>query len=216
MIALVLEDPLPPQDGENYGPWQPATTGELVELFTGAPFRWWITGGVALELHIGRTWRGHADADIGICRIDAPAAHHWLRGLYPYIAASGRLRRWDGRPLSAAANENNVWVKRDPHGPWWLDMAIGEGDAHSWTYRRDPRVRRAWSDALLTTPDGAPYLAPEVQLLFKSKGVRDKDHMDAQLVIPLLEPTRRRWLKDHLPPKHPWLSLVDQEEGGEP
>lgn len=101
---------------DDYGPWQPATTQALVELFAGAPFRWWITGGIALELHTGRTWRDHADADVGICRIDAGEAHHWLQRLHLYIAAGGTLRPWDGRPLSADANENNVWARRRQRG----------------------------------------------------------------------------------------------------
>lgn len=191
--------------GDDYGPWRPATTAELVGLFSGAPLRWWISGGVALELHVGRSWRDHEDADVGICRTDAEAAHQWLAELCLYVAARGRLRPWDGRPLSAEDDENNVWAKEEPDGSWRFDITIGDGDADAWIYRRDPSIRRHWSDAILTTADGVPYLAPEIQLLFKSKDLREKDHADARQVIPLLEPPRRRWLNDHLPSRHPWL-----------
>jgi hypothetical protein len=194
--------------GVDLGAWQPATTGELVGLFSGAPFRWWMTGGVALELYAGRSWRDHADADVGICRRDAPAAHGWLRRLHPYVAAAGRLRPWDGGPLSAGADENNVWVKDRPDGPWRFDIAIGDGDPGRWTYRRDPTISRPWSETLMTTTDGVPYLAPEIQLLFKAKGLRPKDHVDAGVVIPLLDEPRRRWLAGHLPEGHPWLDQI--------
>ena len=34
-------------------------------LFAEAPFRWWISGGHALELHIGESWRSREDLDGG-------------------------------------------------------------------------------------------------------------------------------------------------------
>ncbi len=61
---------------------------------------------------------------------------------------------------------------------------------------------------MLHSADAVPYLAPEIQLLFKSKGLRAKDDLDAETVIPLLAPERRRWLRDHLPADHPWLGIL--------
>jgi hypothetical protein len=191
---------------DEYGPWEPATIEGIAALFAGAPFRWWISGARALELHLGSGWREHGDTDVGICRADATArTPSWPRGSTspssPPVDSP-----WDGRPL--ATKEDNVWVRQDPDGPWVFDMMIGGGDVSSWVYRRDPRVRRPWPAAVLSTTDGVPYLAPEIQLLFKSKGLRDKDHLDATRVIPTLQPDRRRWLKDTLPPTHPWQELM--------
>jgi hypothetical protein len=184
--------------------WLPATTAELVERFSGAPFRRWIAGGVALELYLGRSWRDHDDADVGICRNDAGDVYEWLAGLHLYVAAGGRLCSWDGRPLSLDANENNVWVKDDALGPWRFDMGVDEGDVETWVYRRDHTIGRPWTEAVLTTPGGIPFLAPEVQLLFKSKGIRAKDQIDANVVLPSMEEHRRQWLDEHLPIGHPW------------
>ncbi len=191
-----------------YGAWAPATTEQLAGLFAGAPFPWWITGGVALELHAGRSWRAHGDADVGIRRMDAQAVRGWLGALHPFIASNGELRRWTGGPLSAGDAENNVWVKKEPDGPWWFDIAVGEGDERSWRYRREPSIGRDWSQAVLISAGGIPYLAPEIQLLFKSKGRREKDDLDAQVVIPLLDHDRRRWLEAHLDPGHRWVRLL--------
>jgi hypothetical protein len=55
---------------------------------------------------------------------------------------------------------------------------------------------------------GVPYLAPELQLLFKSMHLRSKDHGDARRVIPILENERRIWLSDHLDPDHPWQTTI--------
>ncbi|HZT65630.1 MAG TPA: hypothetical protein VFA11_07555 [Acidimicrobiales bacterium] len=192
---------------DDFGPWAPPATGELAQIFSGSPFRWWVTGGVALELHVGRSWRGHSDLDVGICRSQAPALHRWLSGRRLFVAAGGRVTPWDGRPLSAEANENNVWVRQTPDGPWIFDVAVGDRDDVEWIFRRDPAVRRPWAEAVLRSPEGVPYLAPEIQILFKSKAPRPKDHVDARTVVPTLEGHQKDWLRARLPPDHPWVAL---------
>jgi RimJ/RimL family protein N-acetyltransferase len=194
--------------GPLYGRWEALDVVDLRHVMDGATFRWWVAGGVALELHVGGSWRDHSDLDIGLCRTDAPALHAQLDPWPAWVAAGGCLRRWDGRPLAEAADENNVWWRRERNGPWVLDTAIGSGTQDEWIYRRDPSIRRPWSEAVLTATDGIPYLAPELQLLFKAKDVRPKDQLDAEVVIPRLAPERRRALRGFLPPDHPWQALA--------
>ena len=191
----------------DYGPWSPASLAEIRDLLDSAPFRWWVAGGHALELHVGHAWRDHADTDVGSSRADAQSVHQWLHHFDLNIAANGRLKPWDGRPLIEADAENNVWVRRELASPWWFDMIIGDGDDANWIYRRNRSVRRPWDQAVLTGSDGTPYLAPEIQLLFKSKGLRPKDQADAEVVIPVLDADRQKWLKDHLPLEHPWTTI---------
>jgi hypothetical protein len=194
--------------GDEFGPWEPLSTAELTRVFEGAPFRWWVTGGVALELFMGRSWREHEDSDIGICRLDAGQLYRWMDGFVLFVAAGGRLRPWDGRALRAARSENNVWAKHRRDGAWCLDITIGEGDDLRWVYRRDPTVQRSWAETVRTNPQGMQYLAPEIQLLFKAKGLRPKDTLDADVVIGAMEPERRAWLGAHLPVTHPWQELI--------
>lgn len=89
-----------------------------------------------------------------------------------------------------------------------LDLTIGEGDETDWIYRRDPSVRLPWDTAVLSGGSGIPYLAPEIQLLFKSSSDREKDATDAEVVIPRLGPERLRWLQRQLPGSHPWQHLI--------
>ena len=89
-----------------------------------------------------------------------------------------------------------------------LDITIGDGTPECWVYRRDPSLRLPWNVAVLRTSDGIPYLAPELQLLFKSKGLRPKDDVDAAQVIPSLEARRRQLLAEVLGPDHPWQQLL--------
>ena len=59
----------------------------------------------------------------------------------------------------------------------------------------------------MRTSEGVPYLAPELQLLFKSKVPRPKDDIDAAEVIPALDVTQRTFLARRLEPDHPWQQL---------
>ncbi|MFQ5554901.1 MAG: nucleotidyltransferase domain-containing protein [Acidimicrobiia bacterium] len=192
------------------GPWAPLTLDEATDTFRGAPFRWWIAGGHALELYVGTAWREHADIDVGFMRSEAHAVREHLTGWDVHVATAGRLYAWDGSPLVAGAGQNNLWARRDAHAPWCLDLLVGDGDESAWRYRRDPVVRLPWRTALLMTNDGVPYLAPEVQLLFKSTSGRPKDAHDARNVIPALEPFRVAWLSGVLPTDHPWRARLQQ------
>ena len=82
-----------------------------------------------------------------------------------------------------------------------------------WTYRRDPRIRRPVPelDGPASNADRR-VLAPEVQLLQKSKAPRPKDEADLLVVRRALDPDRRRWLEAALSlasPEHPWLGQLE-------
>ncbi|MEW6471250.1 MAG: amino acid transporter [Actinomycetota bacterium] len=194
--------------GAGFGRWEPLDIPSVREVFGSAPFRWWISGGWALELHVGRQWRRHEDTDVGMCRRDAPALRRHLVGWDIHLAAGGVLTPWDGGTLDSDLHQNNLWCRRADNGPWLIDVTLGEGDDHEWIYRRDRSIRLAWSDAVLRTQTDVPYLAPELQLLFKSTNPRDKDQMDAAEVIPSLEGDHRSRLERFLAPDHPWRRLL--------
>jgi hypothetical protein len=190
------------------GPWEPLTLESAVETFAPAPFRWWVSGGHALDLHLQRSWRDHEDTDVGVVRSDLPAVQALLSDWDLHVAAAGQLTPWRGEPLAIDRHQNNLWCRLTATGPWVLDVTIGEGSNENWIYRRDPSVQLAWAVAVLRTADGVPYLAPEVQLLYKSKGLRPKDNVDASEVIPRLDARQREFLGRLLGPDHPWQRLL--------
>lgn len=194
--------------GAELGRWDPLELVSVQEMFGSAPFRWWDSGGLALELHVGRQWRRHDDTDVGICRADSPLLRQQLSGWDIHLAAGGVLTPWDGGPLDAALHQNNLWCRRAGTGPWLVHVTVSDGDDHEWIYRRDRSIRLAWSEAVLRAETDVPYLAPELQLLFKSTKPRGKDELDAVEVIPSLEGHRRRWLERVLPAGHAWRWLL--------
>ena len=118
--------------GDELGPWNALELGDLIQVFERWTARWWISGGVALDLHLGRSWRAHDDSDISILRDDARALPLVLSGWDIWVAAAGTLSRWDGSALSALANQNNVWCRKAPDQAWCLDVTISEGDHECW------------------------------------------------------------------------------------
>lgn len=192
---------------ERYGPWASLTIGEARDELADCPAPWWFTGGIALELFAGRSWRGHDDLDIGIRRRDVISVlgHLRQRGWDVIVAAAGDIAPWTGGEL-AVEHQNNVWCRR-PGGPWQIDVTIGEGDDERWVYRRKPALTRPWSEAVCEV-DGVRFLAPELQLLFKSDHVRSKDTVDAEQVVPFLDRRGLALLTAQLPKGHPWWRLV--------
>jgi hypothetical protein len=83
-----------------------------------------------------------------------------------------------------------------------LDEAAGD----EWEYRRHPAVHRPLS-TLTWQLDGVPYLAAEVQLLYKAGAMSPKNQRDFNACAPQLSPEQRGWLRTALAlahPGHPW------------
>ncbi len=200
-------------EASELGQWDSLPLGDVVAVMAPFPARWWVSGGSALELHLRRSWRNHEDTDVGICRRDA----RHLLGLSAeweiFVASQGVLTKWDGRDLSADDHENNLWCRQD-RGPWRLDVTVGEGDEHQWVYRRDPSFSLPWDRVVLHAANGVPYLAPALQLLFKSTNLRPKDQLDAETVIPELDAGSLALLDVRLPHGHPWSTLVARHRRG--
>ena len=190
------------------GSWEPLDLITAIDLFTAFPGRWWISGGHALELHLGRSWRSHDDLDVGVLRQDVPALARVLGGWDIEVAASGVLSQWDGLVPLAEDNQNNLWCRAGTEQPWCLDVTVGDGDKECWIFRRDPNVRVPWMEAVLRSEQGVSYLAPELQLLYKSNDCRPKDDRDAAEVVPSLGADRRNRLHDLLREDHPWQALL--------
>jgi hypothetical protein len=102
------------------------------------------------------------------------------------------------------------------HATWpdgfHLEFLLNEWDSanEEWMFRRDPRIRRA-VDRVFAMGRGLPRLAPEVVLLYKSKGSQPKDDPDFAAAIDLMTPEQRQWLRDALAAtqgEHPWVATL--------
>ncbi|WP_439630614.1 hypothetical protein [Shinella sp.] len=92
-------------------------------------------------------------------------------------------------------------------------MMLEEGTPETWTYKRDPSIRRPREEVVRVTAEGIPYLAPEATLLFKAKYRRDKDEADFEKALPKLDAAQRRWLAAGIEAAHPdhaWLRRLNR------
>ncbi|MEP9384429.1 hypothetical protein [Nocardioides sp. KR10-350] len=200
-----------------YGPWAPRTPAEVAALFEGYTGTWWVAGGWALEAFTG-VEREHEDTDPSVLRCELALLRGHLAGrLDVWAACAGALTPLlpDDDPLGAAddvlpAGCGQVWTRPGAMQPWEYDILLAPGTPAEWVYKRDESLRMPMADALWTR-DGVRYLQPEIQLLYKAKGLRPKDQRDFDSTLPFLDERRRRWLRDGLErtlPGHPWLAAV--------
>jgi hypothetical protein len=193
-----------------YGPWRARTPRDAAELLDGYGGRWWIAGGWAIEAFTGVP-RPHDDIDPSIPRSDVPALRQHLSGrLDVWQAADGALRPMISPADPLAPSCGNLWLRPDGASPWEYDVILMDATSTTWTYKRDPRISLSMDD-ILWACDGIPYLRPEVQLLHKAPGLREKDQADFEACLHLLEPERRAWLMTAVGiahPGHPWLDSL--------
>jgi len=197
-------------DWETY--WQALLPDQVAALFARYPAAWWIAGGWAIDLFVGEPYRDHADIDIEILRPDVRLLHDALDGweLHACQWPDGTtLHRWQaGEPLPPAVHD--IWCRRDRDTPWAFQLMVLDQADDRWLFRRDHRIGGPLAD-LGVERRGLPLLAPEVQLLFKSKGRRPKDARDFARILPVLDPWRKEWLRQALEvtdPDNPWLARL--------
>ena len=200
------------------GRWQPWRPHEVANFFAALPVPWWIAGGWAIDLFLGRQTRAHEDIDVLILRRDHQAVRP-LFGTWDVQAAlpPPRDEAWPFRPwyLDEALDEtiHDIWCRPDATQPWMVQLMIADTREEQWLFRRMPTISRSVATIGGTTPEGIPYLVPEIQLLHKARGLRPKDEADFRQTLPMLHRERRAWLRDALAqahPQHPWLDhLMD-------
>jgi hypothetical protein len=189
--------------------WEPLPVEDVHALLdpVGAP--WWVAGGQAIDLWLGRRTRPHLDLDVQVLRRDQQTWRVALQGWELVSAHEGELTGWTDGDVPAAANA--VWCRPEGATAWAFELLLAPADGDRWVFRRDARITRPLAEAGLTTSTGIPIVAPEIQLLFKAKRSRPQDEADLANALPALDGRQREWLLDALAlvhPGHPWIAVV--------
>jgi hypothetical protein len=196
--------------------WQPLTIDEVRERFISVAVPWWIAGGHAIDLFIGRVTRPHDDIDVEIFRKDRDALFDVFDGWELFAVSHGGLVRWE-RGATVAPHVFGVWGRPSADEPWAIEVMLAEGDRALWRFRRDPEITMSGQGLIRTTISGIPFCTPEVQLLYKSKMARPKDDIDMARTLHLISKSQRLWLANAIgrsDPDHPWIKLLDAANGG--
>jgi hypothetical protein len=171
--------------------------------------QWWVAGGWALDLFVGGQSRPHKDLDIGILRRDARRVLDSMPGWEFFEAKQGRLYRLEQQ--EPRLEVHSLWSRPIGQSQWALELMLDESEGDSWVFRRERKIRRALDLAISYNLERIPYLAPELQLLYKANRVRAADDADFQRVAPHLDDRARAWLHDALKEidsDHPWLDAI--------
>ena len=190
--------------------WEPLTPQQVAELLRGVDVPWWIAGAWALDLFAGRQTRAHEDIEISVFRGDEQKIRERLKGWEFFVAEAGTLTQWKpGASLPKEAHE--IWSREHGRETWQLEILIEERVGGRWVYRRNERIGAHEKDVGRFTNDGIPYIRPDIQLLYKSKGPRAVDESDLLVVLPRLDAAQRATLSAWISaddPTHRWLARL--------
>jgi hypothetical protein len=162
-------------------------------------YPWFIAGGWAIDLFLGKETRIHADIEIGIYRKHQMQLYRYLEKYKKYYIDNRSLvgkhekREWNKEYLRLPIHELYVEIQGLE-----IEMLLNERDDTNWIYRRNEKIKREEKKAILLTDKSIPYLCPEIVLLYKTKNSRDKDIKDIENVIPVMNEEQKRWLDESL------------------
>jgi Aminoglycoside-2''-adenylyltransferase len=183
-------------------------------LFGQASRPWWVAGGWAIDLFLGQVTRDHEDLDVAILRKEELVFRSFLADWDRRTSVGeGRL---DAVPLRTGApvpsDREVIWCRPSSESGWAFELLLSRTEGDDWLFKRNPAIRRRVDELGSATPDGVPFLRPEVALLFKAKAMRARDRDDFEGVVGELAPeARRRWLRDALVathPSHEWIGRL--------
>jgi hypothetical protein len=159
----------------------------------------------------------HQDVDVVINRADQLLLreHMGARGWRFLTPLHGKLEAWPPH-MRLEMPRHQAHAHRDGHFIDFLltDLLLTDLGSQVWFYRRTPLIIRHAQQAFRQSPQGIPYLAPELVLLYKSKNTstgqrpRLNDQRDYEAVAPHLSPEARAWLRWALlagDTGHPWI-----------
>jgi hypothetical protein len=179
-----------------------------LEALEGAGFAWWVAGGWAIDIFLGRITRKHGDFEIAVDRSDqALVRRHFSRWRRSKVVPGEGTVAWLGSEfLQLPVHELHV-----SNGPVGIEVLLNEFENGYWTFRRNTAVKLERKLFALRIAPGLMVLAPEVVLLYKAKVDRKADRLDLVNALPGMARERRRWLRRSLAlahPGHDWLGII--------
>jgi hypothetical protein len=171
--------------------------------------QWWIAGGWATDLFLGRVTREHRDVDLLVLDRDQDRLRELWRQGSLLRRHKGEFVEWpEGDRLVPGAD-----LLQPPSGVVGgckVELMVGMTRGDSWVFHRgNLSIERPISELGFVGPLGLPYLAPEVSLRTRARFSRETDEADFRHVVPALSPKQREWLRQRLPAEHPWCRQLE-------
>jgi hypothetical protein len=171
---------------------------------------WFIAGGWAIDLYLGKISRPHVDIEIAIFRRDQIALQNYLNDWVLQKIDDSVSSVWNRNEfLELPVHEIHCFHKTSELRNF--EVLLNENNENEWIYRRNERVTKPLTKIYSTTDSGIKFLRPEIVLLYKSKNPRAKDKQDFESVVKRLDAESKKWLGNALTicdSKHDWLQKL--------
>lgn len=188
----------------------------LALVMSGYARPWFVSGGWAIDLFVGRVTREHEDVEVGAFHPDQAELRAHLAGWELQRIRGDTWQPWADDDLIELP-DFQVKARSSTDRLGEFDVFFNPLGGTDWLSRRHAGLRVpaasivAWSTGREAEPPGVPYLVPEIQLLYKAKYHRPKDDADFEVALPLLDSRGRSWLAEALGTFHPadaWLARL--------
>jgi hypothetical protein len=191
--------------------WTPV---EVAQRLAGVRTPWYVAGGWALDLFLGRRTRVHGDIEIAVPEAGFPEVRQRFPGHVFDAAGGGRI--WEDPTPEVLAAVHQTWLRDPATGNYLLDVFREPHDGDTWICRHDEEIRFPYRAVIHHSRAGIPYLAPELVLLFKARHPRGKDRRDFDTTVPHMSRAQHETLAGLLArvqPEHPWLADLHPARG---
>lgn len=161
-----------------------AAVSAVSSLLSRLTVPYWIAGGWAIDLAVGRVTRDHADVDVMLLERDKHVLWEDLPEDEVQITGGNR------EPRRLTVHSEHLLLP--------TEVFLAEADGTFWVHRRGAHSVKRPLAGITRHRDGIPFLAPEVVLLFKARSKADKDQHDVETALPVLNAGQRSWLQETL------------------
>lgn len=178
----------------------PTTPVQIAAALKHCTFNWYIAGGWALELYKGSYIRPHHDMDIALLRRNQLQLKQQLPGWEFKIAHDGVLHEWGDAYIQLPMH--GIWARMRGDDKWRTEFVLNESDGETWIFRKDKRIIYPLNKIAFNI-NGLPVLEPVIALLYKAKSHTEKNEIDFNALLPVLDDERKQQLRD-------WLLVYDE------
>ncbi|QQZ09954.1 nucleotidyltransferase domain-containing protein [Heyndrickxia vini] len=178
----------------------------ITSLMAGFNKTWFIAGGCAIDLFIGKETREHKDIEFAVFRKDQLYLKEYLKEWEFKKVIKGEFYTWGNEFLELPIHEIYASLNEEK-----IEILLNETKENDWLFRRDVRISYPLNSVWSITKTGIPYLNPEIVLLYKAKYTREIDHQDFIAIRDYLDNDKKKWLRHALElhePEHIWLQFL--------
>ncbi|MDQ4121353.1 MAG: hypothetical protein M3209_07895 [Acidobacteriota bacterium] len=172
---------------------------------------WFVAGGWAIDLFLGKETRPHEDIEIAVFRRDQLELQNYLRDWHLQKVENRAFSDWEkGDFLKLPVFEIHCF--NEDYDLLQFEVLLNETSGKDWVFRRNETITKPLSKLHLESEHGIKFLRPEVVLLYKSKNPREKDEQDFQLALKHLNFESKVWLRNALSicySEHDWQKKLE-------